>query len=136
MGEIPTLKIQANLQRNKMLYELFFDYEIVHLQLKIVARFFLYLIQCRACRRDFDSNIKSHRTEPSAWLCEVHVNDEIDDDQSADAKWLITKAFNWIQNSITEDDIQSLIITERNYKKHHREMEKEKDKEDKNDDDA
>jgi hypothetical protein len=133
VGEIPTLKIQANLQRNKMLYELFFDYEILHLQLKIAARFFLYPIQCLACRPDDDSNIESRRTKPSAWLCEVHVNDEIDDDQSADAKSLITKAFKWILNSLKEDDIQSLIITERNYKKQHPEMEKEKDK---NDDDA
>lgn len=135
MGEIPTLRTQSELQRNKMLYELFFDYEIFHLQLKIVARFFLYLLsKCFACCRCFDSNIKSHRAKPSAWLCQVHVKDEIDDDQSSDAEWRIVKFFKWIQNTITEDDIQSLIITERNYKTLHPEMKNEKDKSD--DDDA
>ncbi|CAF1134718.1 unnamed protein product [Didymodactylos carnosus] len=113
-----------------MLYELYFDYEIFHLQLKICARFFLYLLQRCACCRCSDSNIKSTRAKPSAWLCEVHVNDEIDDDQSPDAESYIMKFFKWIRHTITEDDIQSLIITERNYKKHHREMEKQKDKED------
>ncbi len=131
MGEIPTLRKQSELQRNKMLYELFFDFEIFHLQLKIVARFFLYLLsKCFACCRCFDSNIKSHRAKPSAWLCEVHVNEEIDVDQSSDAESRIVKFFKWIQNIITEDDIQSLIITEKNYKKLHPEIKKEKDKED------
>ena len=38
VGEIPTLKTQAKLHRNIILYELFSDYEILHFQLKRVAR--------------------------------------------------------------------------------------------------
>ncbi|CAF1095351.1 unnamed protein product [Adineta steineri] len=136
VGEIPTLKTQATLQRNKMLYELFFDYEIFHLQLKKIPLLFLYLLQCRACRRRPDSGIQSHRTKPSPWLCEVHVTDEIDDDQSPNAKCFVTKYFKKLQNFIKEDDIQSLIVTERKYKKYHRDTDKKKGQKDGTDDDT
>lgn len=135
VGEIPTLKTQAKLQRHKMLYELFFDYEIFHLQLKIIARTFLSLLQRCTCGRVFGSNIHLHRPKPSAWLCEVHVNDEIDDDKSSDAESLFAKFFKWIRNAITEDDIQPLIIAERNYKRNHPKMTK-KDEEENDDDDG
>ncbi|CAF1494512.1 unnamed protein product [Adineta steineri] len=56
LGEIPTLKTQATLLRNKMMYELFFDYEIFHLQLKTIVRIILYFLMCRVCRRRSNPN--------------------------------------------------------------------------------
>lgn len=128
------MKTRAKLQRNKMLYELFFDYEILHLQLKMIARFVLYLFRFCACCGHSDSNSKSRRRKPSPWLCEVHVKDEINDDQSSDAEWFLKKFYKKIRDAITEDDIQSLIITERAYQKYHRKMTKIKDEDDADED--
>jgi hypothetical protein len=133
VGEIPTLKTRAELQGNKMLYELFFDYEILHLQLKIIARFLLRLLYC-ACCRCYNPNIKSGRPKPSAWLCEVHVNNDIEDDQSTNTENFMKKFSRWLTNTITEDDIQALIIIERNYKKDHPDKKKKKDEEEEEDD--
>ncbi len=135
VGEIPTLKTQAKLQRNKMLNELLFDYEIFHLQLKLIGRIILRPFLSCACCRSYHLNNKSQHVKPSAWLCEVHVDDELEDDQSQDSMSFIHKFFKWIVNTITEDDIQSLITTERNYAKHHRQRKTEDEKKDNDDDD-
>ncbi|CAF3996479.1 unnamed protein product [Adineta steineri] len=127
VGEIPTLKIQATLQRTKMLYELFFDYEIFHLQLKTLARCLLYLFTCRAYHQRSNSSNQSHRIGLPFSLCEVHVNDEINDDQSLDAGGPVKNYFKGLRDTITEDDIQKLIVVERNYKKYHKEIRKEED---------
>ncbi|CAF1286521.1 unnamed protein product [Adineta steineri] len=127
LGEIPTLKTQATLLRNKMMYELFFDYEIFHLQLKTIVRIILYFLMCRVCRRRSNSSIQPHRIRPSFSLFETHVNDEIIDDQSSDTASLVKKYFKWFRDTITEDDIQSLIMVERNYQYYHKEMHTAKD---------
>jgi hypothetical protein len=116
-----------------MLYELFFDYEILHLQLKIIARLLLRLVCC-ACCRCYNSNIESGRPKPSTWLCEVHVNDDIEDDQSTNTENFMEKFFKWLTNTITEDDIQPLIIIERNYKSDHPDKKKKDEEEDDDDD--
>ncbi|CAF1492509.1 unnamed protein product [Adineta steineri] len=127
LGEIPTLKTQATLLRNKMMYELFFDYEIFHLQLKTIVRIILYFLMCRVCRRRSNSSTQSHHIRPSFSLFETHVNDEIIDDQSSDTASLVKKYFKWFRDTITEDDIQSLIMVERNYQYYHKEMHTGKD---------
>ncbi|UJR19978.1 hypothetical protein I4U23_023112 [Adineta vaga] len=130
VGEIPTLKTQAALQRNKMLYELFFDYEVFHLQLKIIARAFLYFLTCRACRSRSNSSNQSRRTKRAFSLYEVHVNNEINVDESLQTTGCIKKFLKWLRDTVTEDDIQSLIVVEKEYKKNHKGMTKENDQED------
>jgi hypothetical protein len=134
VGEIPTLKTQAKLHRNIMLYELFSDYEILHLQLKRVARNVLLRMRkymCHACC----PNIGANRLKPSAWLCEVHEDDEIDDDQSPDKQMFLVRFARWLGEVIAEDDIQSSITIEKHYKKQHRRPKEEKEQEEEDDDD-
>jgi hypothetical protein len=134
VGEIPTLKTQAKLNRNIMLYELFFDYEIFHLQLKRVPRTLLSRIRkymCHACCR---RNIRSGLHKPSSWLCEVDARDAIDDDQLPEHQCWPVKFYNWLVTAIQEDDIQSSITTEKQYQKQIWVPKKEEDEEEGGDD--
>jgi hypothetical protein len=135
VGEIPTLKTQAKLHRNIMLYELFSDYEILHLQLKRVGRNILSRLRKYMCHRCCCPNIEANRLKPSAWLCDVHEDDEIDDDQSSDKQMFLVKFARWLSAVITEDDIQSSITIEKHYKKQHRRPKEEKEQEEEDDDD-
>jgi ferredoxin-thioredoxin reductase catalytic subunit len=131
VGEIPTLKTQAKLHRNIMLYELFSDYEIFHLQLKRVARNILSRMRRYMCGSCCCPNIEPNRLKPSAWLCEVHEDDEIEDDQSLNKQMFLVKFVRWLSEVIAEDDIQSSITIEKHYKKQHQrpkeEVEQEED---------
>jgi hypothetical protein len=129
VGEIPTLKTQAKLHRNIMLYELFSDFEILHLQLKRVARNILSRMRRYMCGPCCCPNIGPNRVKPSAWLCEVHEDDEIDDDQSLSKQMFLVKFYRWLVAVIAEDDIQSSITIEKHYKKQHRRPKEEQKQE-------
>ncbi len=134
VGEIPTLKTQAKLHRNIMLYELFSDYEIFHLQLKRVARNILSRMRRYMCGHCCCHDIGPNHLKPSAWLCEVHEDDEIDDDQTLDKQMFLVKCYRWLIAAVAEDDIQSSITIERHYKKQHRRVKEENEPEEEEDD--
>ena len=129
VGEIPTLKTQANLHRNIILYELFSDYEVLHFQLKRIARNLLSRMRRYMCGRCCCPNVGRNRHKPSAWLCDVHVDDEIGDDRSPNKRMFLVKLYKWLRTALSEDDIQSSITIEKHYKKEFRRA-KEVEKED------
>ena len=113
-----------------MLYELFSDYEILHLQLKRIARNILSRIRKYGCSRCCCSNVTPDHQKPSSWLCEVHVKDTIEDDQTEANQIFPKRWYNWLAAKISEDDIQSSITIEKRYKKLHRSVKEESEEED------
>ena len=75
-------------------------------------------------------NVRSNRLKPSAWLCDVRVDDEIGGDRSSNKQMFLVKLYDRLRTALAEDDIQSSITIEKHYKQKYqrsKEVEKEQD---------
>jgi hypothetical protein len=116
VGEIPTLKTQAKLYRNIMLYELLSDYELLHLQLKSIMRTFIWRVRTATCpfycfcccRCNPPDNAQSF------WSCQVHALDYENENLQPG---FIVRWFNRIMAWLTEEDIDSLVSNAKTWRK-------------------
>ncbi|CAF1113423.1 unnamed protein product [Didymodactylos carnosus] len=137
VGEIPTLKTQAKLHRDIMLYELLSDYEILHLQIKRLYRFLIKYCLCQCCclfslecykrccphctvsYQDYDKQYLPIYY-PTFWMCKVHSRSAIEVNQDPQQAWFGKRWWTWLETRFTENDIQESIVYEKQYKGMHK----------------
>jgi hypothetical protein len=120
-GEIPTLKTQAKLNRNIIFYEMIFDYEFLHMQIKLFARCLLRRIRHGefpfCCCRCHCSAQCSTLTKCLCCDCAVRARDYISRSQHRRDKFFLVRWMEKIDGWLVEKEIQSAITCQKEWKK-------------------
>ncbi len=121
MGEIPTLKTRAELNRNIMLYELLSDYEILHLQFQRVARKIIsWISKCCRKRSTQPTTSEEPQMSESFWRpLEVYAETFLHEDQLEQDKFFLIRFFDWLGSKISQNDIETHIAYQKHWKKRH-----------------
>ncbi len=132
MGEIPTLKTRAELNRNIMLYELLSDYEILHLQLQRCARKIISRISSCCRKRSTRPTTSEEPQMPgSFWKpLEVYAETFLYDDQLEKDQNVVTRLYDWLSSKISQNDIETDIAHQKHWKKRHLKKKDDQDNDD------
>jgi hypothetical protein len=121
VGEIPTLKTQAKLNRNIIFYEMIFDYEFLHMQIKLFTRCLLRRIRHAefpfCCCRYHCSARCSTLTKCLCCDCAVRARDYITRSQHRRDQFFLGRWMEKIDGWLVEKEIQSAITCQKEWKK-------------------
>lgn len=121
VGEIPTLKVQAQLNRNIIFYELLFDYEFLHMQCKRFVRSLIRRIRYSAfpfccCRCHC---VTQYSTLTKCICCDggVHTRDYISSSQHPRDRFFLARWMDKIEGWLIEKEIQSAVVYQKKWEK-------------------
>ncbi len=123
VGEIPTLKTQAQVNRNIIFYEMLFDYEFLHMQLKLFFRCLLRRLRygefpfC-CCRWNCPSQC-STLANCICCDCAVRARDYTSRSRHRRDKFFLSQWMKKIDGWLVEKEIQSAITYQKEWKKKH-----------------